>query len=347
MTELAPDPATEQVIMSLVDQWLDDPTEAEPLQGIRDLMDAIRALPRGESRLKCMNTFVRTLGTPRVFATFLDMMRDAAGRPGTAEEELSRVSQTARKHCIYGWCGQTLLLTSSTQPTEGTQKPEPGLWEMLGDPPPAAWGLSMHIWQPNPNAKGFPSGGRIDPDVIVEPPHSHPFDFASMVAIGSMRQSIYTQNPTGEVRVVVGREGRYDGVLLEHVDGVWPPHGQQSSCEVGTLEARVLLQAGDSYYMPCDKIHDVEIDARTAGRTPAITLFLASEAVVKPHVYMAQSMVDMHEACPHLRHEGQALPPEAWHAKLTAVASYLRGEQSTLSLDDIVNYDGDYAFFHA
>jgi hypothetical protein len=242
------------------------------------------------------------------------------------------------------------LLFSETQPTEGTVEPEAGVRELLGDPPPSVWGLSMHIWQPNPRAKGFPSGGRIEPGMIVEPPHSHPFDFASMVSIGAMHQSIYAQRSTDEMSAEAHlreRPGRYDGVSLEHVDGVWPEHTYQISCGVSTIEASVPLRAGDSYYMPCDMIHDVEFDAEVARSTPAITLFLASEAVVKPHVYMAQSMVDAHAVQPRLKDEGSALTLNAWHAKLEAVASYLRGKRSSLCLDDIVQCEGEYAFFHA
>jgi hypothetical protein len=350
MTQMSPDAAIERAIMSVVTRWLNDPQSVEPIYEIRTVLESIRAVPRGDARLRSMNTFVRTLGRSQVLATFLDMLRDSAGRAGTREDELSRISRNARKHCAYGWAGQTLLLFSEMHPTEGTVEPEAGVWDFLGDPPPSVWGLSMHIWQPNPRAKGFSSGGRIERGAIVEPPHSHPFDFASMVSIGTMRQSIYAQLGSDEARPEIGlqdQQGRYEGVRLEHVDGVWPEHTYQMSCEVTTIEGRVPLQTGDSYYMPCNMIHDVEFEANVARRTPAITLFLASEAVVKPHVYMAQSMVDAHAAQPSLKGEGRALPLSAWHAKLEAVASYLQGEQSSLCLDDIVRCDGEYAFFHA
>jgi hypothetical protein len=57
--------------------------------------------------------------------------------------------------------------------------------ELLGEAPTAVWGLSMHIWQANPRARAFPSAKRAEPGLILEPPHSHPFDFASMVSVGS------------------------------------------------------------------------------------------------------------------------------------------------------------------
>ncbi len=342
MTQLPPDAATKQTMLSIIQRWRGDPESIEPIGALRDVLDGIRALSRGDARLAAMNTFVRTLGTAEALATFLDMMRDSADRVGTKDEELTRFSRNARKHAVYGWAGQTLLLFSGFEPTSGTVEPEKGVLELLGEnPPPAVWGLSMHIWQPNPNAKGFSSGADIGSNLIVEPPHSHPFDFASMVATGVMRQSIYAQGAAdGE-----GND-RYDGVRLEHVDGVWPEHQYRTTCELSTLEAGVTFRAGDSYYLPSDMIHDVEFDAKVAATTPAVTLFLASEAVVKPHVYMSEIMADAHDADPGLKEQGGALSPDAWRAKLTAVSAYLRGEQDTLRLEEIVNHQGDYAFFH-
>lgn len=343
MTKLPPDMTTEQAITEVMRSWRADRHGIEPIGAIRDVLDRIRAQPRGSARLAAMNTFVRTLGSAEGLATFLDMLRDSATRTGTADEELTRYSRNARKHAVYGWAGQTLLLFSGFDATDATVAPEPGVSKLLGENPPAAvWGLSMHVWQPNPNARAFPSGGRIDGGLIVEPPHSHPFDFASMVATGVMHQSIYAPEAAdGE------GGGRYDGVRLEHVDGIWPEHEYSSSCELSTVERSVELRAGDSYYLPCDMIHDVEFNAQVAATTPAVTLFLASEAVVKPHVYMAASMADAHDANPRLKEQGDVLPQSAWQAKLEAVSAYLRGERDTLQLGGIVNYEGDYAFFHS
>ena len=349
MTQGARDVAMERAVSSVAEQWLNDHKSVEPLQSIRSLVDSIRTLARGDERLKRMNSLVRTLGQPEMLATFLDMILDSSQRTGTREEALSRISQNASQHCIYGWSGQTLLITSSSEPTKGTLEAETGVYDILGEAPLAVWGLSMHIWQPNPCAQGFSSEKRFEPGIIMEPPHSHPFDFVSMVTIGGMRQSIYAQCGADNTPVQIRREagkGRYDGVRLEHVHGVWPPHNFRTSTKVVTLEERVPLIAGDSYYMPCDRIHDVEIDSRTASETPTITLFLASEAVVKPHVYMAPSMADFHEANPDLKRRGRAQSPADWTAKLDSVAAYLRGTCPTLNLGDIVRYDGKYAFFH-
>lgn len=344
MGGLSADPAIERDIEAIVQQWRVDPRSLEPIAAIRAVLDRIRIHPRGDARLAAMNTFVRMLGEREALATFLDMLRDSAGRLGTDEEKLTRWSRQARKHAVYGWAGQTLLLFSGFEPTDGTTVPEEGVVDLVGEtPPPAVWGLSMHIWQPNPTAEGFSSGGRIASDIVVEPPHSHPFDFASMVSTGTMRQSIYRQGCADGT----GVEGRYDGVSLEHVDGVWPEHHYRSTCELTTVEQSVAVGPGDSYFLPCDVIHDVEFNVDVAATAPAITLFLASEVVVKPHVYMAASMADAHDAEPQLKEQGSALSQSAWNQKLEAVSAYLRGEQDTLRLDDIVNHRGKYAFFHA
>jgi hypothetical protein len=336
--------------MSTVSKWRDNPQSVEPIREIREVLDAIRILPRGETRLALMNTFVRTLGRPQVLATMLDMLRNSAERDGTDEEELTRPSRNGTQHAVYGWAGQTLLVLSNFGQSEGTVRAEPDSLQLLGETEtPGLWALSMHIWQPNPNAKGFSSGARIDTDTIVEPPHSHPFDFSSTVSVGVMHQSIYADRPFdghGDGTDSRGTDGRYDGIRLEHVDGVWPEHLYRSSCDLTTLERRVALKAGDSYFLPTDMIHDVEFDAKIAATTPAITLFLASEAVVVPHVYMAKAMADAHDANPDLKTQGSALSATAWHEKLKTVSSYLRGEQQTLCLDDVVKHDGEYAFFH-
>ena len=349
MTHMSSDTATETAVLSVVEQWLREPVSVEPICSIRRLMDSIRVLPRSDERLKRMNTFVRTLGQREVLATFLDIMRHSSERTGNREQELSQVSQNASKHSVYGWCGQTLLVLSNTECTDGTTTPEEGVQALMGKMPTSVWGLSMHIWQPNSHAKGFATGKGIESGAIVEPPHSHPFDFASMVSIGEMHQSIYNQD--GEERTSDAASptyaGRYDGTVLEHVYGVWPPHYGREPGRVVTREARVVLRAGDSYYMPCDTIHDVEIDARTASTRPTITLFLGSEAVVKPHVYMAPAMADFHDANPDLECTGRALSPDAWKEKLSLVSAYLRGLSPTLTLQSVVNHNGEYAFFHS
>lgn len=349
MTSLESDIDIREAILAVVEKWLDKPSTVEPLSSIRAILDSIRLLPRGNKRLKSMNTLVQTLGQPEIFATFLDMLCDSSQRLGTREQALSEISRKSTKHAVYGWCGQTRLALSSTEPNNNTLKPEIGVQDFLGKTPTSAWALSMHIWQPNPLAKGFFCGNQTVPNVIAEPPHSHPFDFASMVVIGEMHQSIYTQLDSEKHLIqkeATIEKGRYDGIILEHVHGVWPPHDHREPSELRTLEDRVLIKAGDSYYMSCDTIHDVQIDANIASNKPAITLFLRSESFVKPHVYMASSMADFHTIHPYLKNQGYPLPENDWDEKLKLVANYVRGKRSTLNLDHVVKYDNEYAFFH-
>lgn len=140
--------------------------------------------------------------------------------------------------------------------------------------------------------------------------------------------------------------GYYDGIPLQHVDGVWPPHAFRNTVLLRTLEHRVQLQAGDVYYMPCGWIHDVEVDARRAVLHPPITLFLSSEYTVMPDVYMTGAMADFHEAHPQVKSLGTAIPEGRWHDKLKAISDYLRGHCDHLNLNEIVRHDGNYAFFH-
>jgi hypothetical protein len=338
---MAPDSTIQRSLIALLERWRIEPEKSTPLQDLQDVLEIVRRKSRGEERTRCLNTIVRTLGEPETLATVLDILRLAINKEGTGEQQLAKLSQEGKWHAVYGWCGQTAVVLSREEPTDGTASPtDRGLEEKLGYPP-TLWWLSIHIWQPNPKAKGFESGKRPEPNVILEPPHSHPFDFVSMVSIGSMRQSIYSSLGASVERA----EGRYAGVLLEHVDGVWPPHDHQDRVALRTVEDQVLLAAGDSYYMPCHRIHDVEIDAGPATHAPTISLFMATETLMVPHVYMAKSMLDYHEAHPAILDDARPLSVEAWQDKLAAVSDYLRGK-SSLRLDDIVKTDQEYAFFH-
>jgi hypothetical protein len=350
MTNLPPDPVIQEAILSVIKRWLDKHDISEPLADIKSILDSIRLLSRNHERMNCMNTFVRTLGQPEIFATFLDILRDSSRRLGTNERILSEVSLKAKEHAVYGWCGQTKLAVSSSDHTNGTMTPGVGVQEMLGETPVSTWVLSMHIWQPNPHAKGFLCGNRSVQSVIAEPPHSHPFDFVSAVVIGKMHQSIYAQCGS-QLALIKKQEGKpqkgtYDGIKLEHVHGVWPPHDYREVSELITLEDRVVIDSGDSYYMSCDTIHDVQIDATIASIKPTITLFLRSESFVKSHVYMAAPMADFHALYPDYIDKQYPLEDGAWNKKLELLADYVRGKSKILNLDDVVNYNGEYAFFH-
>ena len=349
MNSLPSHPEVTRTLQQLFADWQQDRSATQPIQTIRQLLDSIRGLPRGDERTAAMNTVVRTLGTPSALATLLDMLRDSAKRVGSREQELSLYSRLEPKHSSYGWSGFTKLICSSPDPTPATLSSEAGVQEILGNAPATMWGLNMHIWQPNPFAQGFPSGKKPEPNIVVEPPHSHPFDFVSMVAIGSMHQSIYGERKDADSTIESIDEnsaGRYSGLTLEHVTGVWPPHPEQESTQIITLEERIALSAGDSYYLPCNVIHDVEVDTCTASTRPPITLFLRSEATVKPHVYMARAMADFHAKYPNIEKSGKPMTEEDWHAKLRLVSDYLRGKSPQLILDSVVKQNGEYAFFH-
>lgn len=345
MTRLPLDAELERPARSIVDRWLADPDHATPMHDLQQLIESVRQIPRSDNRVIKMNVIVRTLGEPTVLANVLDMLRHAAHRDGTKEQELSETSQGGSMHAIYGWCGQTSLVHSLDHAVDATTVPEDGLQRRLRYRLPT-WALSLHIWQPNPNAKGFPTGKAPEPGVLVEPPHTHPFDFVSRVVTGTMYQSTYLPHGGVQAKANDRRPGRYDGVMLDHVDGVWPTHEHRIPTAIETID-RIELRSGDSYFMPCNRIHDVEVVRSVAVTTPAITLFMPSEGVVMPHAYMSEEMVDFHEAHPdYVNTTARPLPPEAWHAKLEAVSRYLRGDSSTLNLDQIVKYDGEYGFFH-
>ncbi|GCB52693.1 hypothetical protein SNL152K_10050 [Streptomyces sp. NL15-2K] len=93
-------------------------------------------------------------------------------------------------------------------------------------------------------------------------------------------------------------------------------------------------------------MHDVEIDRTTASHKPAITLFLQSEATVKPNAYISSAMADFHQANPDIKEEGVALDEAQWSEKLSATAAYLRGDAPELLLDDVVRCTTDYGFMH-
>jgi hypothetical protein len=316
-----------------------------PLGDLRAVLEGIRAARPGIDRVRGMNTFVRTLGQPDNLATLLDLLGAALAGNDESEAAQSERSRRGRMHCVYGWAGQTLMLVSSPDPGSGTDAPRDDL-AFLGYPP-AEWDMSVHVWQPNPGAAGFASAKRLEPEVIVEPPHSHPFAFVSYLSKGQMRQSIYRAEGAEQASSPGhGDGGRYAGVTLQEVDGVWPPHERYAPVRIRAAEERVLLRQGDSYFMPPHAIHDVEIHKPTAATAPTITLFLCSEAIVKPKAYLADEMADFHRQNPELKDAAVALTPQQWGEKLRLVASYLRGESAELRLGDVIQCNTTYGFMH-
>ncbi|WP_329057951.1 hypothetical protein [Amycolatopsis sp. NBC_01480] len=312
------------------------------LEDLQKLLERMRHTPEGTERVSRMNAFVRTLGRADNLATFLEIMRTSLKTGEQADHEIAERSRAGRGHCIYGWAGQSLMLASETHPVPSTTPAGEGVAEFMGSPV-SEWHLSIHIWQPNPEAQGFESTKRFEPGVIVEPPHSHPFSFVSYVSVGEMRQSIYEES--AEPRPAAAGD-RYQDVVFERVDGVWPPHQEYEPSRLRTVEDRLRLEQGESYFMSTDLIHDVEVDRAAAADRPAITVFLCAETTRIARSYMVGSMAEFHRRNADITDRAKALAPEEWDAKLDATARYLRGEADHLRLGEVFECGSSYAFMN-
>jgi len=324
----------------LIEDWRSGHRKLDPYGEVRDVIDRVRATPAGDLRTGLMNSVVRKLGQPDVLADFLDMLRWSALYAEPECQDGVRRIQQARMHSIYGWCGNTLLVESGAVPTLNTQPAPLGLAEKL-QVAPAMWNLTLHVWQPNRRARGFAVDASARRHSISEPPHSHPFDFASCVVVGRLRQSIYRQS-MGDRQP----SGRYAATTLVQVNGIWPPHEVHQSATLDTLEDTVVLEAGDSYFMPSNMIHDVAFDPEVASTAPTLTLFLSAEFTAMPYAFLTPSMADFHKRNPNLRAAAFPINADAWHEKLSMLSRYIRGETKGMCLHDVVQYEGEYAFFH-
>jgi hypothetical protein len=315
---------------------------AGTLEKLQVLLEQIRRTPKGIARVSRMNAFVRTLGRADNLASFLELMRTSLKSSRLSDHKIAERSRAGLTHCLYGWAGQSHVLYSERNPLPATTLAGNGVENHMGYPV-AEWHASIHIWQPNPEAQAFKSLKRFEPGVLVEPPHSHPFSFVSYVSIGMMRESVYQE---ASASAPTGSAGRYQDVYLERVDGVWPPHREYARRRLRTIEDRIDLLQGQSYFMSPDMIHDVEVDRATSADQPAITFFLCSETTRVPNSYMVPSMAEFHRGHPDLTRQGKPLDLEAWDAKLDATARYLRGETDYLRLGEIVKCDSSYAFMN-
>ncbi len=261
-----------------------------------------------------MNTFVRTLGQPGTLAMWLDILRDAYHKDGTDGQKICRILLSYKRHSHYGHY-QLLMLVSTRNPIE-----TPPIADRIKHAD--QWDLLLSIWQPLGTNTGFPSAKRSEPQLLVEPAHSHPFEFVSMIVTGTLVQSTYRS--TTKERAFRG-VGRYTGVPLVRVDRTWPPHERREQAWLETVEDRVPLRAGDSYFLPSDLIHDVEMDLTSSGTTPTITLMLSAESTVLADVYLEQPMLDFHDANPDLKDVDSGMSFETWSAILSDTAAYLRG----------------------
>jgi hypothetical protein len=332
-TSMKPDPEIRQAMLAAIGQGREPASDGDPVVALRQVLEAMRKVPAGGRRNRCMNTFVRTLGEPGTLAAWLDLLRDAHDREGTGGQEICRILSSYKRHSHYGHY-QLLMLTSARHATEATTPiAGPASADRAVHAP--QWDLLLSIWQPLPANTNFLSARRSEPHLLVEPAHSHPFDFVSKVVAGTMYQSTY--RPATEEASSRG-VGRYAAVSLVRVDRTWPPHEHREQAWLETVEDRVPLRTGDSYFLPSDLIHDVEMDLTTSASDPAITLMLSAESTVLADVYLEQSMLDFHDAHPGLKDADCAMPFPVWNTILEKTAAYLRGGSALqlprISIDD-------------
>jgi hypothetical protein len=341
------DSTIEERVTQIMDTFGSGSVATGALVSLQQVLEDMRRIPIGDLRTKAMNSFVRTLGQPRILAQYLDLLRKAVFSGDGLETELASRSMRGRMHCIYGWAGQTLILPSEPYPVSETLSAIDNMDPFLGYPP-AEWDLSIHIWQPHAEVARFKAPIKCDSSIIVEPPHSHPFSFVSYVVCGELHESIYVETSIEDPSINFSNSSsRYAYSLLQRVDGVWPPHDEYIPACLAAVEERVLLSSGESYALPAEAIHDVEVNARTAATTPAITLFLCSEAIRKPKAYLSPDMARFHRANPDIKEVAVSLESHQWEAKLLAVSSYLRSETSTLDLSEIVKCSSTYGFMQS
>jgi len=343
LTSAPLDAWVEDTVLLILRDHEQESAGAGPLQRLRQLLDDLRDVPAGPERILKTNTLVRTLGQPDRLAVLLDALRLAYSSPNDLERAIALESLSNRRHSSYGWLGGgTNLVNSSRFSAAGTSPPRvDDLLERFRGYPLPWWMLSAHIWIPATAGRAFPSGKAPEPALAIEPPHSHPFCFASHVVVGTIHQSIYVPADEAEHQI-----GRYSTSPLIHTDHVWPPHSESETARLAAVEHRVSLNAGTSYYLDSGAVHDVDIDRATARTHPTISLFLATEAVEMPYSYIAPSMFEFHEAHPDLDRRPIALTHERWSAKLEAVAAYLRDLTTGLDLEPIIEHDAEYAFMH-
>lgn len=345
MTSLSTDNDVRCAVDKIFEEWRKYGTNSEPLNQLRKIVETLRLRDRSIYRLKGMNTLVHCLGRRERLAEFLDILRLSINNQNEKEKKLALISQQGKWHSIYGWTGTTFVTLSDDQPVKATSQPKDDKLNKKLEYPLPLWWMSVHVWQPNGNALGFPSGKRSEPNLIVEPPHSHPFDFVSIVSKGSIRQSIYRPKELATKRD--SQKGRYDSTILMEVDGVWPPHTRERPARLETIENQVLLSEGDSYFLPYNVIHDVEVSKNTASSTPAVTLFFASESIDVANVYMANAMLEYHKEHPDIIDSATPMQKSDWELKLKMLSNYLRGESDTLTLSQCFKNKSSYAFFHS
>jgi hypothetical protein len=323
---MKPNQRIRYAMLAAIDHRRKHPSGSDPVAALQQVVEKMRRMPQGAPRNRCMNTFVRTLGEPSTLATWLDILRDTYHKDGTDGQNICRILLSYKRHSHYGHC-QLLMLVSARRATEATTRiTDPASTHRIKHA--TQWDLLLSIWQPLATHISFPSAKRSEPQLLVEPAHSHPFEFVSMVVTGTMLQSTYRSTTKEGASHGVGR---YAEVPLVRVDRTWPPHEHREHAWLETVEDRVPLRAGDSYFLPPDLIHDVEMDLTSSLTQPTITLMLTAESTVLADVYLEQPMLDYHDANPNLKDVDCEMSLATWNKILGDTAAYLRGA-STLQL---------------
>eukprot|EP01044_Picomonas_judraskeda_P000688 COSAG03_NODE_32_length_18233_cov_11.266847_18_plen_1227_part_00 len=319
-SEAATDQEVYDAISSALAKWRQ--SRESPIAEVHAVVNRIRHVaPYSDARRIAMNTFIRTIGEPSALADWLEII-------SADSSDTTRLCDYAR-HSHYGHFQFVLLQVSGEQSAASPEHESRAADNQLACPEwyNAGWALELSVWQPsftNPAAV-FVSQGRLKPETLREPPHTHPYEFFSKVVTGSMRHNRYV-----EVADTDAGGGAYADVVFNKTHEAWPPHSGGDKCKLKATEEDIVFTAGESYRMPLGVIHDVEFDT-TNSDTPAITCVIVAEQEVAPDVFMEDSMLIHHNSNPDLAKHDRSMPLVTWQANLRAIADYLR-KKNTLSL---------------
>jgi hypothetical protein len=279
-----PHPEDKELVLNLVQTCSGDMQTS--MQAMHDAIKDIQLLAEAD-RFMRMNTIVRTLGQPETLAQWLGCMRSYCRSDGYKED--CAALEFDEHHRRFGHFQFYLL--------------------------PGKGPMTMHVWQPAP---------RLHIEGVhfsQEPPHTHPWNFVSTVAIGSLRMTDYRMK---QQRV------NADYACFE-IDRSF---SNLSKCEGGVSNgpapmATEELNAGDSYLFPKEHVHSTPDDGKWTTE-PAITLLVKDRAEQRSAFYMSRSdavQFDLARTNSSLRSTGPLSHNRIvrYEAKLDSIMSYLRG----------------------
>lgn len=323
-------------MMAPIEAWRSNPVGATPVTKMTTVLETMRAISDSPERRLAMVTAARTLGEAETLASWLDILVDSDERYPEGSEEHTAVQSMKNYHHHSGYGHLHMRLVNSAEgESEGTK----------GSPNPE-WSIGISAWQPATRTF-FKSETTLNlPEVVVEPPHRHPYAFASKIVRSSMIQSIYTPECIQADTPAHTGEGRYKGITFACVDGLWPPHTRQDRIPhyLTATEHRVQLNEGDAYFLPTGLVHDVEIDLERNKTRPHVTCLISSESIMQnpeSDVFMEQPMLDYHDKYPHLKKTMKPMTSKVWRTSCQKLAAYLRGGDSL----DLDLPDPEFSFF--